>query len=72
MAEPIHIPLSEFQQKRFAQLDAELSATQARKTESLTTIVAGLYDPQQFATWGVTLTATEIICVPPPESPSAA
>lgn len=72
MPDPLHIPLSEFQQRRLAHLDAELQTLRIRKEECVTTIVAGLYDPSTFATWHVDLRATEIVCTPPIETPLVA
>lgn len=63
--EPVRIPLSVFQQARFAALRAEEQRLADRKSESVTTIIAGTYDPASFATWTIALLDTEIVCAPP-------
>jgi hypothetical protein len=71
MPEPISIPLSEYQQKKFAAIRAENQRLQDKFNTSVTTIVEGLYDPEQFASWTIDTQATQIVLTPPAPDPVA-
>jgi hypothetical protein len=65
MTDPLRIPLSTFQQARFAQMRAEAQKIADRQNEAVTTIIAAEHDPATVAGWSIALAETEIVCTPP-------
>ena len=67
MPEPIHIPLSPFQQKHFAALLAQEQAVASARSAMVTAIIAGSHDPESLKAYVIEVRDAAIVCTPPAE-----
>lgn len=65
MPDTVRIPLSPFQQSRFAAMQADVVAASRRRDDAVTTIIAGTLDPATLGDWSIALEADAIVCTPP-------
>ncbi len=72
MTDPIRIPLSTHQQALFAgfkaqgaQLDAQVTALNARLSAAVESLIAGVVDPKTIQDWSIQYDGPEIVCAPP-------
>jgi hypothetical protein len=69
---PIRIPLSVYQQARFAELRGEIQGIKDRQSEAVTAIVSRDHDPSMLAQgWTVSLESDAIVCTPSAPAPTA-
>lgn len=67
MADPITIPLGEFQRRLFAQLIEQEKQIQSQRNTAAAAIIAGIMDPASVAGRGVQITDESIVIAPLPD-----